>query len=154
MPKITEIKIKQTQKGDEYKCLTTDSGEQANVFQFHSMYADLAVGGEIKLEKDGKYWNVADPLKDETKTTNRKSGMITQAQDRKERSISHSQDVKEMAIKTSSTARDATLILTASGIDTLSEIEIKTKWKKWREWLYVNWDLPNYPTEINEPPEV
>ena len=61
----------------------------------------------------------------------------------KQQGIEKSQDRKDESIKTSSTARDATLILTALGIDKLEDSEWQPRWLDIRNWLVENYDLPD-----------
>lgn len=136
---VGKIDIKQTKNGADYKALTTESGEQANVFQFHSLYEKIEIGSDVTLVKDGKYFNVPDPDKEEKNGSQGNSGRSkgTYMQDKKNEQISHSMDKKEEAIKLASTARMATDMVVA--MKYTGEDFAKEKWHEWRAWFYVNW---------------
>lgn len=69
---ISQIEIKQTAKGSDYKSVRLDSPvlgkDRFNVFKFHSRYADITEGKELKpnefqFSPDGKYLELIDPDK-------------------------------------------------------------------------------------------
>jgi len=135
--KITNIEIKQTQKGSDYKSCETDTGIRFNVFGFHSLYSFIEEGLELKpdqLYQEGKFWNLKDPNKE----VSAGKGTFAKAQTYKTESITKAMDRKEHGIMLSSTARMATEMVVALN-DGLSESEAKEKWQEWRSWFIQEW---------------
>jgi len=145
MSTITNIEIKQTKTGKDYKQCKLDTQvlgkDQFNVFAFHSMYAEVEQGvdfGEDKFILEGQYLNLKDPKKTMSRGGAFKSHQIKEAQDTKRQDINQAQQNREKGIKTASTMRMAVdLAIAECGED---KSKLAGLIKHWREFCWTNWE--------------
>lgn len=112
------------------------------VFSDHTRFADIKEGMELgpdEVVADGQYVKLVDPDAGIKGKGGSRTGAITAAQNRKSEMISQAQENKEEGIKLSSTIRMATDIVIARGVSGLSEEEVKAEIEKWRSYFYTNW---------------
>jgi hypothetical protein len=146
--KIVKITHKNTKAGDGYKSLELSDGRFLNVFKFHSMFSEIEEGGEIpdaSIVKDGKFWKLEDPKKEEKQTRGAafKGQQIEKAQENKARYIAEAQDRKEESIAFFNATNCALKLLEVHGMnehaERLTPEQIQSYIKKWRGWFFAEW---------------
>ncbi len=115
-------------------------------------YSEIMNGGTIEgtltPASDPKYAPSLKPLVGPKTASNSafKQHQIEQTMEKKNASISHFQDNKELSIKIASTMNKAVELAMAE-FDFLSRISLTTRPEldvlvlKWREWLWLHWDV-------------
>jgi hypothetical protein len=146
--KIQQVELIKA-KGKEWKKAIINAegvNEEVSVWPGFSQYDKVEEGNEVSgaVQINGQYRN----LIDENRPYKSKAGGVMKAMDRKESSIRQSQTHKDGSIRISSTARDATLItvMVLNNRD-VPDSDVMKEWKKWRQWLYEQWDKVPNPIE-------
>lgn len=145
--KITEITIKQTKNGDDYKLAKLDGvvhgKDTFSTFQFHTLYSDVEVGAEFPdnaFEMSGDYLGLVDPNKSAPRASQSRSGDIKVAQEYKREGIKSAQDNRSKGIKISGAMRDATLVTTKLMELVDPNLDVKITWASWRDWFMAQYD--------------
>lgn len=110
---------------------------------FETITFDSVLEADMQTENDPKY-GVSKKLwpPKENKPAGMGGGMMGKVMAQKSEAIGKAQDRKEEGIRVSSTFRDASLITSSMVHGGLlrTEMDIKEEWRKWREWLWNNYD--------------
>lgn len=148
---IPWVEVATSSKGTSFKKITveTEDGKKyddAVVFPTYSKYNEVMPGVTLEgVLADGKEYRgrigkiLTDGNLGARPASMRSPAAITKAMEKKEASIEKFQDNKELSIKISSTLRMA-VDLTIAEYPT-REIPPAESIKKWREWLWINWDV-------------
>ena len=168
MANVTGIEQKTTSTGKPYKACTLEDGRQTNVWSDHPLFNEVAIGGTIAdnlLYQKGQYWNVSNPARSAqrgatTRANNQRSEQIKEAQDRKEQSITF--------FNATNAAMTAVTSFRKGDFGDMSENDIKTAIREWRDWFIkehenyknhkerypVDDPLQNETAQADEPPAV
>ena len=155
--KIDTVTFGATTSGKPYKKIQAE-GKKFNVWSDDPMYALFEAGADLDIQiisdpKNPKYFKYQ-RSGDETGVVIKSSGGPMDYQDKTRRNVEDAQSSKELGIKTSSTIRDAVLIV----VERMkrepfpTEQDVKDDIKRWRTWLWNNWNYEDFNNE-NKPPE-
>lgn len=154
---MNEIKVlssvdKIAKTGRPYKALEVfvdNETRKVNIFSNAPDFANIHQGSIIlgTMTKDGNFWNISF---EGAKPHSGAGGSFKQAQvkevmDIKRQDIAKSQENKEVSIKIASTIRMAVDIATSLTFDE-REGTMEETVRKWRQWLWSEWDNINSNT--------
>lgn len=145
---VTTLEKKVAGSGKPYIKATVKDGmdEEHNVTifstfpNFETITFDTVLEAEMQTENDPKY-GISKKLWP-PKENRPAGGGMGRVMEKKAEAIGKAQDRKEEGIRVSSTFRDASMIVASMVHGGLlrTEMDIKEEWRKWREWLWNNYD--------------
>ena len=149
--KVISTGDKTTKTNKPYKSLVVQDESNAefkvNIWSDFPDFANVKEGSVIrgKLEQNGQYWNLVSETQAKPRGggyTAHKEAVIEKAVERKEGFIAKSQDNKEWGIKVASTMNKAIDLAIAEYTKNPNSLfNLDECIKKWRKYLWNNWNV-------------